>query len=301
MPRHRKAILALILANLIWGAASPIFKFALENIPPFTLAFIRFYGASLILLVMTYPYLKINRKDWLKMLLLSLFGVTFHISFYFLGLKLAPSINAPIISAIGPIFIYILSIYILREKPKLKILTGIILSLLGVFVIIGQPFAVGNGNTQLLGNLFFFLAVLGAVAHAILSKEIHTNYSASAITFWMCAIGAISFMPLAAVELRQFDIIKNLDYRGLTGILYGIFFSSAAAYTLYEYGIRNLKGQDSGIFTYLDPIAAIVVALPLLGEKITPVYFFGALFVFIGIIFAEGKIKHHPHHRFHKR
>src|SRR3989338_6900538 len=99
MPRHRKAILALILANIIWGAASPIFKFSLQNIPPFTLAFIRFYGASLILLVMTYPYLKIERKDWLKMVLLSFFGVTFNISFFFLGLKLAPSINAPFISS----------------------------------------------------------------------------------------------------------------------------------------------------------------------------------------------------------
>ena len=36
-------ILALIITNVIWGAASPIFKLALTNIPPFTLAFIRFF------------------------------------------------------------------------------------------------------------------------------------------------------------------------------------------------------------------------------------------------------------------
>ncbi|KKS97631.1 MAG: hypothetical protein UV73_C0007G0074 [Candidatus Gottesmanbacteria bacterium GW2011_GWA2_43_14] len=301
MPRHRKAILALVAANLIWGAASPIFKFALQNIPPFTLAFIRFYGASLILLAMTYPYIKFERRDWLKLFLLSVFGVTLHISFYFMGLKLAPSINAPVISATGPIIIYILSIYLLREKPKFKILSGIIISLTGVLVIIGQPFAAGHQNGQLTGNLFLFLAVLGAVGHAVISKEIHTNYSAGAITFWMCIIGAITFMPLAAYELYSFDIIKSLDLRGVVGILYGIFFSSAAAYTLFEYGVRNLKGQDIGIFTYLDLVAAILVALPLLGEKITPVYFLGSILVFIGILFAEGNFKHHPHHRFHKR
>lgn len=34
---------ALVIANIIWGGASPIFKYALQNIPPFTLAFIRFF------------------------------------------------------------------------------------------------------------------------------------------------------------------------------------------------------------------------------------------------------------------
>ena len=71
MSAHQKGILALITANIIWGAASPIFKFALQNISPFTLAFIRFYGATLILLPFAYPYLKIHKKDYLKIFWLS--------------------------------------------------------------------------------------------------------------------------------------------------------------------------------------------------------------------------------------
>ncbi|PIX68551.1 hypothetical protein COZ40_02690, partial [Candidatus Roizmanbacteria bacterium CG_4_10_14_3_um_filter_39_13] len=43
-------IVALIIANIIWGAACPIFKFALVNIPPFTIAFIRFFFAGIIFL-----------------------------------------------------------------------------------------------------------------------------------------------------------------------------------------------------------------------------------------------------------
>ena len=37
------AILAVIAANIIWGATPPIFKWALEEINPFTLAFFRFF------------------------------------------------------------------------------------------------------------------------------------------------------------------------------------------------------------------------------------------------------------------
>lgn len=94
---HNQAILALIAANIIWGAASPIFKFALENIPPFTLAFLRFFGAALILFPFTVKSMWIKREDWLDLFLLSIFGITINITFFFMGLKYAPSINAPII------------------------------------------------------------------------------------------------------------------------------------------------------------------------------------------------------------
>src|SRR3990167_7192830 len=255
MPKYRKAVLALIGANLIWGAASPIFKFALQNISPFTLAFIRFYGASLILLIISYPRLKIAKKDTLKLILLSIFGVSIHISFYFLGLRLSPSINAPIRSASGPV----------------------------------------------LGNMFIFIAMLAAIAHAIISKEIIADYSPAALTFWMSFIGALTFLPFASYEIYTGQFPAQLDYRGIIGIIYGIFFSSATAYTLFEYGIKYMEAQDTGVFSYLDPIAAIIIALPLLGEKITPVFFIGSFLVFGGILLAEGKIKHHPHHRFHKR
>src|SRR3989337_1766625 len=92
---HQKAILALILANIIWGATPPIFKWSLTNIEPFTLAFLRFFIGALILFPLISGSLEIKRRDWGKLLLLSLFGITINISFFFLGLERAPSINAP--------------------------------------------------------------------------------------------------------------------------------------------------------------------------------------------------------------
>lgn len=301
LPAHQKGILALVVANIIWGAASPIFKFALENIPLFTLAFIRFYFASIILLIIAYPKLKIKSKDYLKILLISLTGIFLHISFYFLGLRLAPSINAPVISASGPVFLYIMSILILHEKPHNKILLGIIISLLGVIVIISQPLLEQNLNGHLTGNLFLFLATLAAVGHAVIAKEIVTDYNAATITFWMCLLGSVFFLPFAGYEIITQDFITQIDYRGYLGIIYGIIFSSTIAYTLYEFGIKKIEAQNIGIFSYLDPVAAIFIAIPLLGEKITVLFVLGSILIFSGILIAQGSIIHMPHHRFHKR
>ena len=227
-------------------------------------------------------------------------GITVNISFFFLALKLTPSVNAPIIASSGPIFGYLSSIFILKEKPHPKVLLGLFISLLGVFTIIGQPVFSGILNGQLLGNLFLIIATLGSVGHTIISKEIIGNYRTSTITFWSFLIGTVTFIPFLIWEITSGSISLSLDYRGIIGIIFGIFLSSALAYYLFEYGLKSIAAQDVGIFTYVDPIIAIIIAVPLLGEKITLIYLLGSLFVFAGIYIAEGRIHYHPFHHLRK-
>ena len=300
MPAHKKGIIALIIANTIWGAASPVFKFALQNISPFLLAFIRFYGAALILLFFTYPHLKILKQDYLKIFLLAFFGITLNITFFFLGLKITSSINAPIIASSGPIFLYLFSILILKEHSHYKVLIGLTVSLIGVLLIIGQPLFTGQLDGQLYGNLLLIIATLASVAHTIIAKEISRSYSATTISFWIFLIGAVTFLPLLIWEIASGSINYSLDHRGIIGIVFGIFLSSAAAYTLFEYGVKYINAQDVGIFTYIDPIVAILIAIPLLGEKLSLIYIMGSVFVFGGIYLAEGRLHYHPFHRLRK-
>lgn len=288
-----KAILALIIANIIWGAASPIFKLTLTNIPPFTFAFLRFFLASFILLPFAWNHLKFDRSDYFKIFLIGFLGITIHIAFYFLGLQRAPSINAPIIASAGPIFLYLFSIILLREKPNTKVLAGLIVSLIGVLVIISRPIIEHGLDTALIGNLFFVLATMGAVGHAIVSKEVLPKYKAIAITYISFVIGSVTFLPFFLYEFVTFDPFKTINATGVAGLLYAIFLSSATAYFLFEWGIKRLQAQEVGLFTYIDPVITAIIAIPLLNEVVTPTYLIGSLFIFTGILFAEGRIKLH--------
>ena len=169
-------VLALIIANIIWGMASPIFKFALTNIPPFTLAFIRFFFAGLIFLPLALnKWQKLTVKQWFEILLIGFFGITINISFFFLGLQKTESINVPVIASSGPIFIYLLSIMFLREKPKLKVLSGMLIALAGVLFIILSPLIMDGkkftfGAVE--GNLFILLATFGSVLQTIFGRDV---------------------------------------------------------------------------------------------------------------------------------
>ncbi len=290
-------VLALIITNVIWGAASPIFKYSLQNIPPFTLAFIRFFFAGLIFLPLSFKvWQKLTLRQWVEIILVGFFGITINISFFFLGLKRTESINVPVIASSGPVFIYLLSIFFLREKPKLKVLLGMVVSLLGVMTIILSPFFLDGERFflgEIEGNLFILIATLGTVFQTIIGKDILKKvnpFQVSTITF---LFGALTFVPFVPKEFRSWDV-SYLNMHGMIGIIFGVFFSSALAYFLYYYGISKIKAQEVGIFTYIDPIIAVLVAIPLLGEYPNLFYFLGSLLIFGGIYFAEGRFHYHP-------
>lgn len=295
--KHNQAIVALTIANIIWGAASPIFKLALENISPFTLAFFRFFGATFLLLPFAIQNLKIEKRDWGKIILLSFFGITINITFFFLGLKLAPSVNAPIILSSGPVFLYLFSLVILKEKFHPKLLVGTLISLIGVLLIVGQPILTGKLDGEFVGNIFFLLAMFGSVGHTIVSKEILSEYNALTVTFWSFLIGSLTFLPFFIFEAKAFSPFATLDSRGAVGLVFGIFLSSALAYFLFEWAVKKLEAQEVGIFTYIDPIIAVIIAIPLLGETITPLFIIGSILIFIGIFLAEGHLPWHPLHK----
>ncbi len=292
--------LALIITNIIWGASSPIFKFALENIPPFVLASIRFLGAALIFFPFAIAkWQKITFSEFIQILLIGFFCVSVNISFFFLGLEKTTSINAPIIASSGPVFIYILSLIFLGEKPNLKILRGLLISLIGVLLIIfcpvifdGKEFAAG----QIEGNLFFLIATLGSVIGTLIGKNVLDKVNPVLVSFISFFFGGLTFLPFTKTELAKWSF-SNLNYQGFIGIVFGVFLCSALAYFLYYFGISKVKAQEVGVFAYIDPVAAVIIAIPLLNEYPNIYFFIGTFLVFVGIYFAEHRIQYHPFHR----
>lgn len=290
-------VLALIIANIIWGAASPIFKFALQNIPPFTLAFIRFFFAGLIFLPFLFlRWQKITLRDFLEICLASFFGISLNITFFFLGLKKTESINAPIIGSAGPVFLFFLSVVFLHEKLIKKVFLGMLISLVGVLIIILSPILI-DGRTlvfgEIQGNIFLVLATLGAVLNTLFNKDVLRRINPYVVTAIAFFFGALTFLPFVFGELKKWSF-SQLNVNGWLGIIFGVFFSSALAYYLHNVALKKIKAEEVGVFTYIDPVVAVLIAAPLLGERPHLYFIIGSFLVFAGIFLAEGRIHWHP-------
>lgn len=293
--KFQLAIFALITANMIWGAAPPVFKWALSDIHPYTLAFLRFFIPSLIILPFLGKKLFINPRDWYKMIIVGLIGTTFSISFFFQGLLKAPSINAALIGSSAPIFIMFFSFLFFKKRPSKKLLTGTLIGLFGVVIVLVTPLF-RNRDLVAVGNFYYILAMLGGVVAIILLKQVMRRNSVMAITFWSLFIGSLGFIPFLIPEIGEFGFLAEITTKGILGLSFGIFLSTLTAYLLQTYALKILSATDVSIFTYIDPVITLLIANILLGERPTAAFIIGSVLVIVGIFKSEGRFHWHPLH-----
>lgn len=290
------AYAALILASFIWGANSPIMKWALSSLPLFTLAFLRFYLATILLLPFAIKSAKIERADWPKIILASFLGITLNVAFFFIGLKLTFAVNAALIIATIPIFAIFGAHLFLKEKIASRLIFSATVAIIGLLIIIGPPILT-LGMNHFFGAFFLILASLTWVGYEIVSKDLFKKYSPQTVTFYSFLIGSLSFLPFFLWELFSTNWIFELQLPGIIGIAYGAIFSSTVAYLSWQWGLSKLRASEATFFFYLEPISGVLASIAFLNEKVSPFFVVGATLIAASVFMAEFHRKLHPIHK----
>lgn len=301
LSKFKMAVLALIIANVIWGASPPIFKWSLQSSGIFTLAYLRFLFATILIFPFAFKNLAIKKSDLPSLAILGGIGVGLNILFFFLGLKFAPSINATIIGSAGPIFLIFISMFYLKEKIKRKLIIGSSVGLIGILIVMLKPLF-NHVSLALLGNFFFFVAMLGGLVHVVLGRKLIKNYHPITLTFYSFLISTFCFLPFFIQENVSSPFLVNPDnFRLITGVVFGAVFTSVIAYYLFFWAVKYMPASETGVFIYLDPVIAIIIAMPLLHEFPDEFFIAGSFLVFLGIYIAEGRLHYHPLHLFRRK
>ena len=140
--KQTSAFLALFVASVIWAFATPILKLTLQTIPPFTLAFIRFFIANLIMFPLFFinkGWKKIDVKDIKTICISGILGITLNIGLLFIGATLTNGIHISILLGTEAAFIILAAAIFLKEKLNIQTIIGVVISFLGTLFIIGEP------------------------------------------------------------------------------------------------------------------------------------------------------------------
>lgn len=291
---HVKALAALTLASIFWGANGPIMKLALASVPIFSLAFLRFGFASLLLLTIVAKKLSVKRQDFPRLVACSLCGIGLHIPLYFAGLRLTSAINAGIIIASLPLFTLFLAHIFLREKIRPILIASGVLGMLGILIIIGKDVVLHGFSLSPLGDFLILASTLLFVGFEILSKKLFKVYDPLTVTFYSFVFGSVLFLPGVLYEFYSSPWYLNLPPAAIIGILYGIFFSSFGSYNLWQWGLSQIPASRVGFFFHLDPVVSTIFAVVILSEQITLPFILGSVFIFAALFLAEGRIPISP-------
>jgi drug/metabolite transporter (DMT)-like permease len=307
-------VLALILCHLIWGANFVVAKITLQEFPIYTLAFLRFALASILLAPFFWAAntqdlpkgqkFRIESRDLPKLVAIGVLIITLNITFFFIGIERANATSASVLTLIIPMLSVLLGWLFLKEKVYTINLLGLFFGLGGAVVIIGLPqILTGNFSTsELIGNLFIVLASISFVVGAMLSRKMLKKYPSMIITAVAFLIGVLTFFIPAVMEyLNDPGWTYRITALGLLGLAYQTLLSSISAYFLFEWGLARTSLISADLFQYIEPFIAAILAVSILGERLSFSFIVGAVLIILGVYWGTfAKEAHHKHQKAHR-
>lgn len=164
----------------------------------------------------------------------------------------------------APVIVTIVCPILFREKLGKKQLICFIMSTLGLVLVIGFE-NLGNGN-HVLGILLGLGAALFYATVILLNKFIK-NVEGIHRTFlqFLAAITILVPYVLITGDLQ----IGMLDGKGWACLLTVGLIHTGITYCMYFSALKELKGQEIAILSYLDPLVAVAISFFVLGEPMT--------------------------------
>jgi len=279
--------LYLVLVFLIWGSLYVISKYALATIPPITLLLLRYLisVAFLYVFVKKVGFKKIKKKHIKYFIAIGLLGYSVSITFLLIGTSLMDASLSSVLNALNPISISILAAIFLREKLSANKILSIAISILGVYIILGQS----SGDINILGIFATIGAVLFWSTATIVIRKISGEYDPILIAFYSMLVAIAFTLPASMIELQY----KPCTFT-ITSVLATIYLAvicTAVAHTLWNKSLSMIDASTCSMLYPLQPLTSAVLGVVLLHEKLTLNYIIGAILISLSIVIAFVKVK----------
>lgn len=278
------ANLAMLITVTLWGMSFISIKTAVSEVPPITLALLRFMIASTILLTITRkiePTAQLQRRDWGKMIIAGFFGITLYFYLENTGVSLTTASSAALITAIIPILAITLDMLVFKTKIPLIQSLGIIGAMSGAYLAITANGQLDFSSQTFKGNLCIVGAMLSWSLYTLLNKSLRGKYSGLFLTTYQTLFGTMFLIPLSLFEYHQWHLFS---WHALANIFYLAICCSALGYFLYIYALSKLDVTITTLYLNLMSIIGVLSGHFLLAETIFPTQILGGIMILISII-----------------
>jgi drug/metabolite transporter (DMT)-like permease len=289
LQRRTFALIGLVLLMVMWGSTFVVTKVTAREIPAGMLAALRFLIATLVLLPIAWKQGGLSRLPrplpWGSLMLMALTGISgFALTFNY-GLVYGSAAQGALIYAALPAAIAIAAFTFLKEQPSRRRVVGIVLSIVGVILLIMAGESDANSPDPIAGAMWMIGAVVSWTAYTVLSKRMPGSDTVISITL-ISLIGTLFLIPVAAIELIQ-QPLPPVSLSTWAGLLFLGVIASALAYLVYGFALRELDASLVGVYTNLDPIVGVLIAVLFFGETLHSGQIAGGFIAFAGMWLAS--------------
>jgi drug/metabolite transporter (DMT)-like permease len=297
-PSQAQVWAGLVFIYIVWGSTYLAIRIAVETIPPFLQASLRFIPAALIL----FAFVALRQRHLLRrptrtelrdaaIIGLLLAGVGN--GFVSWAEQTIPSGVAALLIALMPAWLAVISWLAFGDRLPRAAAVGLAIGLVGV-AILSWPTGVA-GDLDPGGVIALLLAPIGwATGSAYAARRArHPQPAAMSLALQMLFGGIILFVAAVATgETARFDAAA-VDAQSWLALLYLMLMGSLASWTVYAWLLQNAPLPLIGTYAYVNPIIAVILGAIVLSEPITPRTIVAAVTIIVGValvVTARGRM-----------
>ena len=228
----------------------------------------------------------IGRRDWWGMAACGLLG--FYLSSYldFIGLSYIPASLERLILFLYPTFVVLLSWAIFRTKLTAAQAMSLVLSYSGVLLCVWDNLRVeGDPSGLAIGVAFTLTSAFTYACYVVASSRIVPRVGSMRFTSYASSVAC-------GFSIAHFFVTHGAESLVVPGIVYAYALGMGTVSTvlpilLVAEALRRLGANQVALISTLGPIATLVMAALILGEKITATQMGGAALVIAGVMLVS--------------
>lgn len=276
-----KGILYAVLSAVAFGCMPILVKIAYNGgANPITVVFLRFLFSTVILL--TYFLLRginfrVDRSLIPKLVFLGIVGYAATCITLFLSYSYISAGLATIIHFIYPAIVTLFSVLIFKEQMKTNKLISLILSIAGIYVLIGF-------SEIRLNAVGVALAIVSGIFYSIYILEIgHSeikNIESIVITFYVSLFSCLGILLYGCIGK---SFVFDIKLYGIIAIISVSLICTVIALNIFAKSIKIIGSSNASILSTLEPITSIILSAVIFNEKIAINTIIGSILIIMSV------------------
>jgi drug/metabolite transporter (DMT)-like permease len=287
----------LVLMSVIWGANFAVMKYGTDVLEPLAYNGVRLAIGSAVMLgiLRARAMPALPWRDIRALMLLGSLGTGLYQLFFINGLARTRAGTASLVIASSPAMIAIVGRILGVEKVRARAVVGITISLVGIAFVILSSADSNEGQASVLGDLLVFGAVVCWAFYAHLVRPYTHRIDGLQIATWALIGGTIpvGIIAMPAIMRANWGAVVPLTW---AAIFFSGIVSMGIAYLFWYRGVRVIGSTRTSVFSNLQPIVALAVSWPMLGETPTVWQGVGAGAVLGGLLLTRQPSAPEPAH-----
>jgi drug/metabolite transporter (DMT)-like permease len=267
--------IGMLVLYLVWGSTYLAIAIAVDTIPPFLMAAVRFTAAGLIVLAWSVArdgrsFVVPTRREWRDAGIVGALLIGGGMGMVAFGEQTVPSGITALLIALMPVWVAILGRVFLGERLPAVAIAGIVLGFVGVAILAGPSAFGGSGALDPIGLAAVLFSPIAWASGSLFASHRATLPTKPLVnTGIQMLLGGLllAAMGVATGELAILDL-SAISSESITALLYLLVMGSLIAFTVYGWMLRVAPLPLVTTYAYVNPIVAVILGALILSEPI---------------------------------